>query len=479
MADGFWELIALRLDDGTRRSDRGRTLLGGSPLRILRLSDAGARVVDELVDGSPVGAVAAHQQLARRLLDAGLAHPVPLTAPAVATALVVPVHDHSDDLRLLLDRLEEAGELPGEVVVVDDGSSDPQRVVEAVGGRGRVVRHDRSRGPAAARNAGWRATHAELVAFLDADVLTEPGWLRTVRAHFVDPGVAAVAPRVRGRRSSGSLLDRYEEHRSPLDLGPSEARVAPRSRVAYVPTAAIVYRRAALVEADGFDEALRVGEDVDLVWRVVGGGHTIRYEPRAVVTHRNRGSWPAFVRQRIRYGSSAAALDERHPGAVPPVQLDLWSMVTWALPVVGGRRGALAGAATAAVTTGALVPRLRGRFDRPVTESLRLAGLGNLWAGRWLAHATVRAWLPVALLAAVPSKRARRALTVAVVAPPVLDWFETRPDVDPVRWVAASATDDVAYCAGVWWGCWRHRSWSVLLPRISGIGGLRRGEDAR
>ena len=478
MADGFWELIALRLDHGTRRSDGGRTLLGGSPLRILRLSDAGARVLDELIDGTAVGASTARQQLARRLLDAGVAHPVPLAAPDVTTALVVPVHDHAADLRLLLDRVEEAGELPAEVVVVDDGSSDPHQVVAAVGGRGRVIRHERPRGPAAARNAGWRTTDAELVAFLDADVLPEPGWLATVRAHFVDPGVAAVAPRVRGRRSSGSLLDRYEEHRSPLDLGPGEGRVAPRTRVAYVPTAAIVYRRAALAEAEGFDEALRVGEDVDLVWRVVGAGHTIRYEPRALVTHRNRGSWPAFARQRIRYGSSAAALDERHPGAVPPVQLDLWSMVTWTFPVVGGRHGALAGAATAAVTTGALVPKLRGRFDHPVAESLRLAGLGNLWAGRWLAHATVRAWLPLALAAAVPSKRARRALALAVVAPPLLDWFETRPDVDPGRWVAASAADDAAYCAGVWWGCWRRRSWSVLLPRISGISGLRRGEDA-
>lgn len=479
MADGFWELIALRLDDGTRRSDRGRTLLGGSPLRILRLSDAGAQVVDALLDGTPVGGVAAHQRLARRLLDAGVAHPVPLTTPQVRTALVVPVRDHADDLRLLLDTLQDAGELPAEVVVVDDGSSDPRQVVEAVGDRGRVIRHERSRGPGAARNAGWRASDAELVAFLDADVLPGPGWLGTVRAHFVDPEVAAVAPRVRGRRSSGSLLDRYEEHRSPLDLGPAEARVAPRSRVAYVPTAAIVYRRTALVEADGFDEDLRVGEDVDLVWRVVGAGHTIRYEPRALVTHRNRGSWRAFAVQRIRYGSSAAALDERHPGAVPPVQLDLWSMVTWALPVVGGRRGALAGAATAAATTGALVPRLRGRFDRPVVESLRLAGLGNLWAGRWLAHATLRAWLPLAVVAALPSTRARRTLAIAAVAPPVLDWFETRPDVDPVRWVAASVADDAAYCAGVWWGCWRRRSWSVLLPRRSSISGLRRGEDVR
>ena len=290
--------------------------------------------------------------------------------------------------------------------------------------------------------------------------------------HFVDPRVGAAAPRIKGRRVSDSVLDRFEEHRSPLDLGPLEARVAPHSRVSYVPTAAIAYRRSVLEATGGFDESLRVGEDVDLVWRTVEAGHTVRYVPAAVVTHRNRPTWTALAQQRATYGTSAAALDHRHPGAVPAVELNVWSVVAWTLPVVAGWPGVVAGTATAAGTTAALVPKLRDRVDRPVAEAMRLGGLGNLWAGRWLAHATVRAWLPLALVAGVRSRRIRKATVAAMVVPAVLAWREVHPDLDPIRWTAASLVDDVAYCTGVWRGCWRERSWRCLAPRLSGIPGL-------
>ena len=475
MTERFWESIALHLDAGTRRSDRGRTLLGGSPLRLLRLSDTGARVVDDLVSGSPVGTQPSRQRLARRLLDAGLAHPVPLTHPDLSVAVVIPVRDHADDLRTLLDRLE-AGGAPV-VVVVDDGSVDDRAVTDAAAGRAVVVRHEVPAGPAAARNTGWAATDAEIVVFIDADVAPTAGWWDTVIDHFVDPLVGAAAPRIKGRRTSDSVLDRFEEHRSPLDLGPLESRVAPRSLVSYVPTAAIAYRRSVLEETGGFDESLRVGEDVDLVWRTVEAGHTVRYVPAAVVTHRNRPTWRALARQRVMYGTSAAALDHRHPGAVPPVELNVWSIVAWTLPVVAGWPGAVAGMATAATTTAALVPKLRDRVDQPVAEAMRLGGLGNLWAGRWLAHATVRAWLPLALAAGVRSRRIRRATLAAMVVPAVLAWREVDPDLDPVRWTAASVVDDVAYCTGVWRGCWRERSWRCLAPRLSGIPGLTDGRS--
>ena len=470
MTERFWESIALRLDAGTRRSDGGRTLLGGSPLRVLRLTDAGARIVDDFVAGSPVGPHRGRQQLARRLLDAGLAHPQPRAHPDVAVAIVVPVRDHARDLQVLLDRLEVDG-LPT-TVVVDDGSADGRAVLDAVAGRATVVRHARPSGPAAARNTGWRATDADIVVFLDADVSPTDGWFPTVIDHFLDPRVGATAPRIRGRRSSDSVLDRFEEHRSPLDLGPQEARVAPRSRVSYVPTAAIAYRRTVLEQTGGFDESLRVGEDVDLVWRTIEAGHTVRYAPDAVVTHRNRPTWWALACQRATYGTSAAALDRRHPGAVPPVELNVWSLVSWALPAVAGWPGAVAGATTAATTTAALVPKLRGRVDRPVAEALRLGGLGNLWAGRWLAHATVRAWLPLAVVASTRSRPLRRATAAAMVVPALLAWRETDPDLGPFRWTAASLVDDVAYCTGVWRGCWRERSWRCLAPRLSGIPGL-------
>ncbi len=466
MTEGFPESISLRPDASTRRSDAGRTFIGGSPLRMLRLTDAGARLADDLLAGEPIGHDVTRQTLARRLLDGGLAHPVPGPTPELTVTVVVPVRDHAAELDALTASLGST--IP--VVVVDDGSADPAAVARAAPDA-TVLRHERSSGPAAARNRGWQAATTDLVAFVDADVTVPSGWLDPLVAHFADPAVGAVAPRVRGRPGGHSTIDRYERHRSPLDLGPQPARVVPGGRVSYVPTATVVFRRSVLESHGGFDESLRFGEDVDLIWRVARE-HSVRYEPAVEVSHDNRATWPALVRQRMQYGSSAAHLDQRHPGQVAPVDVNVWSLAAWSLATAGGRRGIAAGLATAATSAALLVPQLRGRVDDPLRETVRLAGAGNLWAGRWLASASVRAWFPLALAASVPSRRARRALVAAAIIPNLLEWRDRAPDLGPIPWTAARVIDDLAYCAGVWNGCVQVGSWRSIRPRLSGIPGL-------
>lgn len=477
MAEAFPEHIALVMDPGTRRSADGRSILGGAPVRLLRFNQAGAAAVDAVLAGEPIPPTGPQAQVARRLLDAGIAHPRPLRAPVLTVSVVVPVRDHLEELGCLLEALEvPAG---GELIVVDDGSSDAAAVLRAVGDRGRVLRHERSQGPGAARDTGWRAAPGDVVAFLDADVEPAPGWLDPLLAHLADPAVGIVAPRVRSRRGP-TLLERYERHRSPLDLGDREALVVPRGFVSYVPTAALVCRRPVLESVDGFDPDMRVGEDVDLIWRAIEQGWTVRYEPTAEVLHRPRRSWAALVRQRASYGSAAAPLDHRHPGSVAPVEMNAWSLAAWLLATLGGVRGAVVGTAVGAGSALALAPKLRDRLDRPVRTALELGGGGTLQAGTWLGRAVWRAWLPLALLASLRSSRARRATVAAVVVPALLDRRRAGPDVgiDPVRWTALHALDQAAYCAGVWRGVLRSRSARVLLPRLSGIPGVtgRSGE---
>lgn len=475
MAERFPEHIALALDPSTRRSADGRSLLGGSPLRLLRFSEAGARAIDRVLEGGEVPASGPEAVVARRLLDAGIVHPRPTRAPACDLGLVVPVRDHVAELAALLDHLDDLPEAT-EVVVVDDGSTDPDAVRAVAAHRATVLRHERALGPGAARDTGWRAASGEVVVFLDADVLPTRGWLGPLLAHLGDPAVGLVAPRVRSLPGP-SLLARYERHRSPLDLGDREARVVPRGRVSYVPTAALVVRRAVLEALGGFDASMPVGEDVDLVWRAIAAGWTVRYEPAAEVVHRPRPSWPALLRQRAAYGSAAAPLERRHPGAVAPVELNAWSLAAWAFVAIGGPAGAVAGVGVAAGTSLALAPKLEGRMDRPVRTAVALAGGGTLHAGTWLGRSVWRAWLPLAVAGSLVSRRVRRATIAAAVVPALLDRRAALRsggvvDVDPVRWTALHAADDAAYCAGVWRGAVRCRSARALLPRLSGIRGL-------
>jgi mycofactocin system glycosyltransferase len=242
----------LDLDHGARVFHGGRTLLGGDPPRVLRLTAAGAAAANQLLAGTAPD-TPAMQALAGRLVDAGIAHPRPGPAPITDVTLIVPVRDRTREL----DRcLATAG--PGPAVVVDDGSRDRSGVAAVCRRHGAtLVRREVPGGPAAARNTGLGVVDTELVAFLDSDCVPDPGWLALLCGVLADPAVGAAAPRIRPLERSRTPVARFAAGRSPLDLGPHPAAVVPGGRVAYVPTAALLVRRAAL--GDGFDPALRYG----------------------------------------------------------------------------------------------------------------------------------------------------------------------------------------------------------------------------
>ena len=237
----------------------------------------------------------------------------------------------------------------------------------------------------------------------------------------------------------------------------------------FVPTAALVVRRAALEAVGGFDEELHVGEDVDLVWRLGQAGGTVRYEPGAIVRHPARQTVFGWLRQRFDYGSSAAPLARRHGAAVAPLSVSPWTAAAWGLI---GVRAPLAGLATVGITSALLAPRLSG-LQHPWREAMRLAGLGHLYGGRAIADALRRTWWPVALLLALRWRRVRAGVVVALTVPPLLEWRADRPALGPVRWAGLRLVDDLAYGAGVWAGCARERSVRALRPDLVNWPGRR------
>jgi mycofactocin glycosyltransferase len=435
----------LGVDPSYRRPGAGRVIVGGSPLRVFRLSEGGRRVADALERGAPLPI--GHEKLTDRLIEAGAVHPTagPPLDPAELT-VVIPAFR----------------ECPAHVptacrcIVVDDGSPTPLSGLHDM----TVIRLDHNAGPGAARNAGLAMVETPFVAFVDSDVTIGDDHLLQLAGHLRDPRVALVAPRVRSVGASG-VLDRYENDHSPLDLGASPARIAATTRVSYVPAAVIVCRREALVEIGGFDPRLRYGEDVDLEWRLAAAGWGCRYEPAVEAMHRTRPTLSSWLAQRFRYGTSAAPLAIRHPGAVAPLRISPWSAATW-IPIIAGLPvlGALVGI-TSAVLLVRKLPFL------PASESLRLAGLGNLFAGRLVAAAVTRSWWPLAAVAALISRRARRVVIAAIVIPALLDRRDRGHALDPVRELALRMLDDVAYGTGVWVGAARHRSLGAITPVLT------------
>jgi mycofactocin system glycosyltransferase len=435
------------LDASVRVLEEEPAVIGGSPLKLFRLTPAGGRLMARVAAGDDV----ARTGLIDRFLDAGVIHPQPTEGPFTVDDVTVVIPTHNDDV----ERVRAAIGHVGGVVVVDDGSATP------VAGPN-VVRRAVNGGPGAARNTGLANVKTALVAFVDADVEPTEGWLAALLPHFADERVALVAPRVASTPGAGNLA-RYETAHSPLDLGDQPARVRARTRVSYVPAACLVARTEVLRDLGGFDESMRVGEDVDLVWRIDEAGLRVRYEPAVVVNHTPRADWKLWLGQRRAYGRSAAALAERHPGAVAPLAVSGWSAATWGLVAFGHPLAAVGlGGGTALALTKKL-----GVLSHPTEEALRLAGLGHLHAGRLIADALTRAWWPVTVPAAVVSRRARQVLVAAALAPVLHDWLRNRPPLDPLRYTALRLADDLAYGYGLWEGARHARRSDALLPDLA------------
>ncbi|MDW3220715.1 MAG: mycofactocin biosynthesis glycosyltransferase MftF [Acidimicrobiales bacterium] len=456
--------IRLVADPGLRRVGAGRVLIGGSPLRITRLSAAGAAVVDAWLEGTPLADVKSARGLARRLLDAGMLHPVVAPAPSPPpVTVVVPSFEDADQLDALLATLT----VP--VVVVDDASSDAAAIAAVAERHGAtLVRRTANGGPGAARMSGLEEVDTTLVAFVDTDVTLPDDWWSRLAPHFDDPAVVAVAPRVRSRDGT-TLRERYERAQSPLDIGPTPAAVGPRRRLAYVPTAVFAARVDAVIDVGGFDPGLRVGEDVDLVWRLVARGGTVRYDPGVEVEHRPRPSWLAMARQRMHYGSSAVGLTKRHGAVVAPARCSKWSLMAW-LAAVSGRPGL--GLGVAAGSSAALVRKFDGVPDAP-REATRIAAWGHLHSGLGLGRAVSRVWWPVLLPVAALSRRRRIGVLTAMLAPAVADWIAGERAVDPVRGVALRVADDMAYGVGVWRAGLQAHDLRALVPELTEWPGRR------
>jgi mycofactocin glycosyltransferase len=443
----------------------GQTLVGGFPLRVLTLSKRGATLVTAWLAGQPVAEDPGERELARRLLDAGLADPDP-PAGARSTAevtIVVPIYADAEHLRDCLAPVAE----DATVIVVDDGSPDGLAIAAVAERYGaRYVRLAENRGASAARNAGMLLAATPLVAFLDADCVPPRNFPTALVDHLADPAVGLVAPRVVTSAGGDGPIAAYERGRSALDMGSRPSPIRPYSPVWYAPSAAIVARRDAL--GSGFDEGLSLGEDVDLVWRLHDAGWELRYDPRVTVAHEARARPAAWYRRRVAYNESVAPLLRRHPERVPVLFLTPRAALAWA-GALAGRPGPLLALAT--VRAHRLRRELRGRVPHARASSARIGVEITVREGRDLARAVAGPWAPfaLALLLALPRGRRRRALARRLggllAATAVGDWLADRPGLDPVRYGALRMADESTRGLGIWLGCVRERDFRGLLPR--------------
>jgi glycosyltransferase involved in cell wall biosynthesis len=225
-------------------------------------------------------------------------------------SVVVATRDRADRLERLLRAL--AGQmLPAErfeVLVVDDGSTDhtPDVLAHAAAALPIEIRRidgPDGRGPAAARNRGWRAARGNLIAFTDDDCEPAPDWLqRGLRASEASPGSIV----------QGRTIPNPDELKR---LGPFSRTKRIEEASPWFQTCNIFYPRPLLERLGGFDERFpgAAGEDADLGWRARELGAERSFEQHAVVHHAVEEVGPLGELRQALKGSESARMYRRHP----------------------------------------------------------------------------------------------------------------------------------------------------------------------
>jgi GT2 family glycosyltransferase len=214
----------------------------------------------------------------------------------VRTTVIVPAYRAARTLPAVLEALEQqVRDRPDrELLVVE--SSGERELVRRLAPWARVLELPERTLPGHARNLGVAEARGELVAFLDADAVPEPGWLDALE-RALQPGLDAVA----GLVANGTPRSAVGTAGYLLEF--SELLRGRRKPLVHAVTCNLLVRREALEHAGGFPEHLWPGEDTVLTFRLAAEGR-LALARDARVRHLNRTRFAEFVAHQRRLGRS-------------------------------------------------------------------------------------------------------------------------------------------------------------------------------
>lgn len=294
-------------------------------------------------------------------------------------AVVIPCHRQQRHLPRTTEAVERAldgREWQGVVVMASRGGA----AVPVAGGRWQVIEPPvaGTLAPGATRMLGLAASGAPWVLFVDADVEVDPAWVaEALDVARREPALAAIWGRV----------EEWFESDAGVERGSRDMfHVGDRERAVEFVTTPVFYRRAALLEAGGYDPRLRSDEDFELGLRLGRLGLELRSLGRLAGRHWSAPR-PSFAELGRRWSSGlcfgagqALRLYRGRPGFLRLLRRHALYLATIAMWLLGA-----------------------------MALSVALLGGGTAWLGRW-------AWLPLLVLATLAVRKRSTLLAVHSLA---------------------------------------------------------------
>ncbi|MDQ7781751.1 MAG: mycofactocin biosynthesis glycosyltransferase MftF [Desulfomonilaceae bacterium] len=469
---------------------KGGVILRDDPLRAIRINGSAFEILEKCRqgfsfqdwNGSLSGSARTSMvKLLDRLCETGLMEWTPPEDPyEPSVSLIVAVYNRAGEIGACLDSLLSL-EYPRsglEIIVVDDGSRDGTcDVVSAYDVK--LIVHPENRGQSAARNRGAKDARGDIIAFVDSDCIATPEWLRDLVPYFRDERNVLVGGYVASFYTE-SLLDRYEEVQSPLNMGEETVVGAGVESDFYVPTCNMLVRRDTYLEVGGLNEDMRVGEDVDLCWRLKEHGHRLVYVPKGVVRHKHRNRLLEGFTRRFQYGESEPELYLAHRSIAKHYPWQPLCMVVLGLCIAALVTREVLFLPAIAVMLIAEVFLRKDRYERLMNvtltarQVLRAVAEKHVLLTDHLCRHVVRYYLPVLGALAIIIPQAVPVVIGVILLPSAAQYFRKKPRLNFGTFLLFFLAEQAFYQTGVLWACLRLRSFRPYRLVFTGVRGRPR-----
>lgn len=235
-------------------------------------------------------------------------------------SVVIPHLNQPEFLARCLASLAAGVRAPDEVFVVDNGSQTlPEAICATHGAR---LLTEAEPGPGPARNLGVATSSGDILAFIDADCLADPGWLAAAEAAMVDPSATILGGDVRIALTDPARVTLTEAYES-LYAYRMDRYIAHEG---FTGTGNLVVRRAVLQDVGPF-AGIGVAEDADWGQRATAKGYRIRFVSEMRAYHPARATFAELTRKWDRQSAHSYVLARAQPGGRLRFSLKMLAMI--------------------------------------------------------------------------------------------------------------------------------------------------------
>ncbi|MFZ6028833.1 MAG: glycosyltransferase [Chloroflexota bacterium] len=211
-------------------------------------------------------------------------------------SVIIPSFGSRGTILHCLKSLYEQEELPAEVIVADSSEDDTVALIHEHYPQVITYKFEHRTFPGPARNKGTSLARGSIVAFIDADCLAAPDWVKRMAAqHSAGHQIVGGAVEVGNSKSLLAWAGHLGEFREFLPTGPERM-------VSHVPTCNISYRKALIETYGGFPNAYYPQEDMLFNYLLARNGYRVWFDPAIRVRHFCRESLHGYLSHQHRVG---------------------------------------------------------------------------------------------------------------------------------------------------------------------------------